>query len=317
MKILQIVLLMCIGLTSCKTESATPNSMGSSIEELNSQNPQSNSTNEAEAVTPFTGTPDTVVVSTLEGLVENAKSNTVILLEKGTYSLEENLVYLMTKDERKIIDKNVTQTRSLGGQLFFSGLSNFHIIAKDGVNILSYNPIAPALYLIKGTNVSFSNFTIRKAKKGNADVVAISTSKDIQMDKINIKGGGSYGMNIFDATNLTITNSEITKCTKGGLTISNSKEVKIINSSISDNTCLVPVVNLYGNDNIVFMQGVTIKNNTRDVEKAFQQSDRIFAVGANSLLLEGCTIENNPGFTILGAGKTNLVNTEFKGLKMQ
>ena len=43
----------------------------------------------------------TVTVSNVEDLVQNAKSNTIMYLEKGNYELEEDLVYYVTKDEKE------------------------------------------------------------------------------------------------------------------------------------------------------------------------------------------------------------------------
>jgi hypothetical protein len=260
---------------------------------------------------------DTVTISTLEDLVDNAKSNSVLILEKGTYGLKENLVYLMTKDERTIIDKNVVETRSIGGQLHFSGLENFQIIGKKGAVIKSENPKAVAFFILGCSNFKASNLTIRNNAKGTVDLCYISNSQNVEVDKCKFDGGGAYGIYTNNVNIVTISNSLITKCTVGAVKFNDSKNVTYTNTTITNNIAKVPLVNFYGNKNTVTFNNVKIVNNKRDVKSAFEGSDRIFALGVNSLQLNHCVIRDNEGFTFLGVGQNSLNKTEINGVTLQ
>jgi len=257
---------------------------------------------------------DTVSVSTVEEIVENAKSNSVLVLQKGTYTLEKDLVYYMAKDERKIIDKKVVETRSIGGQLFFSGLTNFQINGKNGVEIVSKNPEAVPFFVIRGKNMKFSNLTIKKNIEGKADLCYITNSQEIEIDRFNIGGGGTYGMYISNVDNLMVSNSKISKSKTGIIRINQSRGIQFINSTFTNNVCTVPLINLYSSGSSVSFNNVTIIDNKKDPKSSFQNSDRLFAVNGNSIRLENCTIQNNKGYTSLGINQNFISRSQIEGV---
>lgn len=260
---------------------------------------------------------DTVSVSNVEDLVKNAKSNTVMYLEKGTYNLESDLVYYMTKEERKIIDKKVVETQSIGGQMYFSGLENFQLIGKNGVAIVSKNPAAVAFFVIQGRNLKFSNLTIRKDVEGVAELSYISKCQDVELDRCNFNGGGTYGIYINYVTNIKIKNSKISNCTNGGVKINESKGVEFVNSTLIDNVCMVPIFHFYGVGSQVVLNNVKIVNNKRNPSTTFMGSERLLGVGTNSLKLENCVIHSNEGYKYLGINSGNIVKSQIEGLSME
>jgi len=178
MTIYKYSIVLCLFLLACKSDSTakvTPNIQ----EEPQVKEAQPKAENDvqekltvnesnvpSQTTKPSNEKRDTVTVSSVEQIVENARSNRVMYLEKGKYELEPDLVYYMTKDEQKIIDKRKVETRSIGGQLFFMGLDDFQIIGKNGAQIVSKNPKAVAFFVVQGKNWKISNLTIKKEVEG-------------------------------------------------------------------------------------------------------------------------------------------------------
>ena len=260
---------------------------------------------------------DTVTVSNLKDMVDNAKSNTVLILEKGRYSLGKDLIYSMKKDERRIIDKTKEQSQSVGGQLHFSGLDNFHLVGSNGTIIESENPNAVPLFILSCNNAKISNLTVRKKMEGFADLCYVSNSKDVRIEKCKFTGGGTYGLYANKSDNLVVNNCQISKCSKGGLKINESQGVQIDNSTFSNNNCTVPMFNFYGTGSSVTFNNVTIIDNKRDPKTAFEGSESLFSVGSNMVRLNNCVIRDNPGYTKLGLGPNSLTRTEINGVSME
>jgi hypothetical protein len=310
------IILLCVLFVACKNETNVTNQKTSTPE------------TPIEEVKPIVETPkftmvtkevkmDTVTVSNMVDLVDNAKSNTVLILEKGTYSLDKDLVYKMTEEERIIIDKKIVETRSIGGQMHFSGLSNFQIQGKKGAVIVSENPEAVPFFVLLCNNVKVSNLTIRKNIEGVTDLCYVSTSNEIEIDNCKFNGGGSYGIYTSNVENVTVSNCLITNCTSGAIKIHDSRGLKYINTTITNNSTTVPLISFYGAGNTVTLYGVNIINNKRNVKSAFTGSENIIGLGTNSLRLENCVIRDNEGFTNLGAGQNSLYRTEIAGVAMQ
>lgn len=249
---------------------------------------------------------DTVTVSSLEDLVANAKSNSVIYLKKGKYELESHLVYYMTKDERRIINKNTEQTQSIGGQLFFYGLNNFQIIGEKGSEIVSKSPEAVGFFVIKCNNVKVSNLIIKKEVSGKSDLCYVASSQEVEVDNCTFDGGGTYGLYISNVTNIKVNNSKISKSTTGAIRVNASKGVAFNNTTFSNNMCMVPVVNIYGGGSDLAFNNVKIIDNKKNPKSTFNGSDKIFASINNTIKLNNCTIKNNVGYKHLGLDPSSI-----------
>ncbi len=260
---------------------------------------------------------DTITVSSVEDIVSNAKSNTVMYLKKGKYELEEDLVYFMTKDERRIIDKKIEDTRSIGGQLFFSGLENFQIIGKKGAQVISKNPKAVAFFVLQAKNWKISNLTIMKEKGGTAEVSYFSNCRNVEIEKCNFAGGGTYGMYLNNVRGMKVKSSKISKCTTGVMRINDSKDISFVNSTFSNNICKVPLVNFYTTGSSLTLNNVSIIDNKKDPNSSFENSDRLFAVGNNMIRLDNCVIQNNVGYKYLGLLPSSVNRSQIDGVSMQ
>lgn len=305
----KFILILFVFFAACKNDAPAPKPVA-----IDSTAPSNQIIPAAKPAPPTVVELDTVSISSIEELVENAKSNSVLILEKGTYTLKEDMVYSMTKEERKIIDKNVVETRSVGGQLFIKGLTNFQILGNKGVKIISNNPIAVPFFIIQGKNLKFSNLTITKEVEGKADLCYISNSREIEIDQFNLDGGGKYGMYLNNVNNMKVNNTKISKFTSGVLRINESKGIQFINSTFTDNVCTVPLVNLYGNGSVVSFNNVTLSDNIRNPNFSYENSDRLFAVNGNVIRLDNCTIRNNKGYTNLGVNQNSISRSQIEGV---
>lgn len=259
---------------------------------------------------------DTVKVSNLEELVENAKSNSVLILDKGTYTLGKDLVYYMTKDERKIIDKTKEDVQNIGGQLYFSDIENFQIIGENGAKIVSENAKAIPLFIRRGKNFKVSNFTIKKNIEGTGDLSYISNSSNVQIEKCKFDGGGIYGMYVNMSKKVTVNSCQITKCTNGAVRINESKEVVFNNSTFTKNICTVPVFNMYGRGSTATLNGVEITGNRKNTKSDYTGSEYIFTIASNIISLNNCVIRDNAGFQKLGLSPNNMSRTEIDGVDL-
>ena len=106
--------------------------------------------------------------------------------------------------KRKIIDKKVVDTRSIGGQLFFSGLDNFQIIGKKGAKVVSKNPKAVPFFVIQGKNWKISNLTIKKDVEGQADLIYFSNCQNVELEKCKLIGKGTYGLYVNSVENMKV-----------------------------------------------------------------------------------------------------------------
>jgi hypothetical protein len=305
---------------ACKNETPILSSSEVEIAPSDTRTPTASEASKSvimEAETPSSDGMDTITVSTVEDLVKNAKSNRVMYLSKGTYELEKNLVYYMTKEEQKIIDKNVVDTRSIGGQLFFYGIENFQLIGQKGAQIVSKNPEAVSFFVVLGRNWKISNLTIKKPEGGIADLSYFSNCQDVEVDRCHFDGGGTYGMYVTNVENMKVINSKITRCTSGAVRINNSRGISFVQSTFSNNICKVPLVNFYGTTSTATFNDVTIADNKKDPASNFENSDRIFAAGSNIVTLNNCVIQNNEGFKFLGLLSGNVEKSRIEGLEIQ
>ena len=59
-----------------------------------------------------------------------------------------------------------------------------------------------------------------------------------------------------------------------------------MNSTFSNNICKIPLVNFYTDNSNVTFNNVKIIDNKKDPNSTFENSDRIFAAGKNTVRLE-------------------------------
>ena len=309
-----VLFIACGAKNQGNAESAADTSSDNKMEQPTSTQAESTTTTTAPASTTSSQR-DTITVSNLEDLVANAKDNTIVYLESGTYTIEEHIVYYVNEDDNRVIDKRVEDTKSMGGQLFLKGLTNFQLIGKKGTKITSKNPEAIPLFVVKGDRLKFSNLTISKAVDGNADLAYVSGCKNVDFVLCNFDGGGTFGLNILNTNQLKFNNCKIQNCSKGILKAYGSQGLSFKNSEFSENNCSVAPINIYGDGSSVTFSNVVIQNNKRNTSTNFQDSDKLITAGSNSLFINNSVIDNNPGFKFLGISANLLTNSTVSGLQ--
>jgi len=89
-----------------------------------------------------------------------------------------------------------------------------------------------------------------------------------------------------------------------------------MNSSFTGNVCKVPIVNFYSGGSDVIFKNVIIRDNKKDPNSNFDNSDRIFAVANNLVKLENCVIQNNEGYKYLGVGMAQINKSQIEGVSI-
>ena len=328
MNLYKLVLLPCLIFFACKNDTPVQPQeikIQTPINREKMEPPKSNATVQAnqnpqvaveEDNSAPKGEPRTVTVSTVEELVANAKSNTTMYLEKGNYVLEADKVYYMTKDEQRIIDKRLEESQNAGGQLYINGLDNFQIIGKSGAQIVSKNPNAVVLFMVLGKNLKVSNLSIKNDTDSKFDLGYFSNNQNVELDRCKFVGGGAYGIYVSNTEVMKVNNSLINGCTKGAVRVLNSRGVTFMNTTISNNNPSIPLVNFYATGSFVTFKNVSIIDNKRNPASTFQNSERLFAVGNNTMILEDCVIQNNAGYKTLGVGPNNVKRCQIQGVSV-
>ena len=129
-------------------------------------------------------------------------------------------------------------------------------------------------------------------------------------------GGGAYGIYVSNTEVMKVNNSLINGITKGAVRILNSRGVTFMNTTISNNNPSIPLVNFYATGSYVTFKNVSIIDNKRNPASTFQNSERLFAVGNNTMILEDCTIQNNAGYKTLGVGPNNVKRCQIQGVSV-
>lgn len=318
MYIYNYVLVLCLFLMACngnakKTQAETENKPETEV----MKSADSNTAPAEQIDTAPASKKDTVVVSNMEELVEKANSNKVIILKKGVYNLNKDFVYLVTKAERKIIDKTKVETRSIGGQLHISGMNNFELIGEKGVSFNSGSQVAVPLFILGCKDVKISNLTVQKDVAGSSDLLYVSNCRNVVIEKCKFNKGGYYGLYTNLVENVKVNNCEITNCTGGAIRVNESKGLEFNNTTISNNFFKIAMITLYGTGSFASFNGVNIVDNVRNEKEAFAQSNQIFSPRANVVRLNNCVIRNNKGYDLLGLGPNSITRTEIDGVSMQ
>ena len=219
---------------------------------------------------------DTVTVSNTTDLLNNIKNNTKIILEPGTYDFS-------TVDMNRITNPAIVENY---GELEIESVSNIGIEAKDGADVLlcvddAYSPVI--------------NFTLRGIMVGhNAEpgycsgsVVHINSGSGITIDKCKLFGCGTYGVEAYSCSNLTVTDSDIYECTYGLLDLNDVYTTRFVNCTLRDSSDM-NLINVNSAYDIGF-ENCTFKNN-----KVEWESDYFVNLSEyGDVTFTDCVFENN------------------------
>ena len=256
-------------------------------------------------------------VSSIEEIVSKADHNTTLRLKKGTYELPDNLVYYITADRKEIINKNVTETRSVGGQVFISGMRNFSILGNNS-EIFSNNPQAVPLFILSANQGEIKNLTLGHKTSGKTPPAVaslyISNSSKVNFSDCKLGHGSKAGIKINNSKFLTFRNCDISKSHRQIMEIYQGQSIQFVNSSYKNNDCSFGCFNFIGTENSLDFKNVTVNNNRSTGEKT--SNYRLLITGPNNNIeFTNCKFHGNKNFENIGIDEANLTDCEVQNFK--
>lgn len=193
-----------------------------------------------------------VTVDNVEDLLDNIKPDVIIELVPGQYSLSSNRAY-----GSEYVDLSE-------GVLKIKNVSNFGIRVQNhgqaDLNTDSY------LEVIKLDNVS--QFSIEDLRIGHiydfcvGDVISISNSSEIQLDHLILYGCGYNGLSLSEVTHLTVGDTVISDCQASGLVVNRSNDINLVNTIMRRNGRQVFDISFSKN---VKIENAVVEDNTKDM----------------------------------------------------
>lgn len=255
---------------------------------------------------------DTIEVNSIEDMVANANHNTAIKLKKGSYKLSDQFVYYISEDKKEIIDKRKVETRSIGGQIYVSEMTNFSIFG-NGSEILSNNPKAVPLYILKAEQGEVKNLTlghnIPKNKASSVPSLYVARSYKVNFYNCNLGNNSQAGLKILNSKFLTFTNCNINNAQEKVLEFIQAKSIQYINSSFKDNTCTRGCFDFLGNENSIEFKYVDVKSNKFIGEKSNGPKQMITGQNEN-IRFRNSKFQGNKNFDQIGIDDFNLTECE-------
>ncbi len=225
---------------------------------------------------------DTVNVSNTTDLLNNLKNNTKIVLEPGTYDFS-------TVDMSRITNPAIVESY---GEVDIQSISNVGIEAKDGADVLlcvddAYSPVINFTYC---NNITLRGVTVgHNVEPGycSGSVVHINSGSGITIDKCKLFGCGTYGVEAYSCSNLTVTATDIYECTYGLLDLNDVYTARFVNCTLRDSSDM-NLININSAYDIGF-ENCTFKNN-----KVEWESDYFVNLSEyGDVTFTDCVFENN------------------------
>ncbi len=251
-------------------------------------------------------------VASIAEIVSKADHNTTLRLKKGKYELPDNLVYYISKEKKEIIDKNTVDTRSVGGQIFISGMTNFSIIGNNS-EVNSNNPIAVPLFILKGNKGEIKNLSvghkISSKKLSNVPSLYVSNSSNMNFSNCILGNSSKTGIKINDSKFITFTNCNISKTHSQIMEIYKGESIQFVNSVYENNDCAFPCFNFLGTENIIEFNNVSVINNIFNGNNS-NNYDQIITGPTQDIKFIKSKFKGNKNFSDIGIDNSKLIDSE-------
>ncbi len=231
-----------------------------------------------------------VTVRTAQELCNAIANDVEIILEDGKYDLgtitdtsEYVGIFDYGFEDRTIVIRNVR---------------NLHIKAKNAgkAEIMVTYSYVPVLKLQYAQNVSFTGIVMgHDINPGHCDGAVLSTSgcTYVVLEKCDLYGSGTYGVEDYGSSFLHVRNTTIRECTRGILWLENTNNAYFIEGVMRDNAG-ADMVNLNSTFNIYFEQ-VRFENNEVPTEWGpydfFRFENNYLPIQVNNCLFKNCTAD--------------------------
>ncbi|MFT6334905.1 MAG: hypothetical protein ACI86M_001945 [Saprospiraceae bacterium] len=255
---------------------------------------------------------DTIDINSIAEIVSKANHNTALRLKKGKYELPENLVYYISKDKKEIVDKNVVDTRSVGGQVFITGMTNFSIIG-NGSEILSKNPKAIPLFILNIYQCEFKNLTLGHKLSSKAPSIVpslyVSRSSTVNFSNCMLGNNSKSGLKINDSKFITFADCSISKSHSQIMEIYQGKSLQFVNSIFNNNECAFGCFSFLGTENSIEFKNVIVNNNRYIGEKS-NNFNQLITGPFQNIKFNKSKFQNNTNFSQIGIDDINLADCE-------
>ena len=228
-----------------------------------------------------------IPVSNVREFLEAIGPDRTIQMKAGTYRLE-----LTDAGDRKFLE---WEKAFDGYQLKLRNLSNLTILGvdKEPAKLLIKPSYAYVLTLSKCQNIRLANLTLGHSPEPGACTgggVRLDNCKTIVLNKLDLFGCGTDGLNLTDVEALTLTDSTIHDCTVGAVWASGCTKLRFTNSNFFDNKGFDTFF-AFLNSADVYLDKCLIRSNSNE---PVVMASSLFQVGPRSVvLLKDCRIEKN------------------------
>ena len=184
-------------------------------------------------------TDNVIRVSDIREFVAAVHSNTVILVDTGSYTFTDSFI-LGSEEEKQALDKFYELSDNYDTNTYFHDLENVAIIG---------DPENPPLFLqrdyynhvMKFRNVK--NLMIRNVRMGHEEgsycmggVILVVRGENVTLDHVELFGSGTEGLSLIDVDHFSFLNSVVTGCTEQLSSFSNVQNGIIDNCRFVENT---------------------------------------------------------------------------------
>jgi hypothetical protein len=142
-----------------------------------------------------------------------------------------------------------------GQQLVVTGVSNLTVRGRGLETPVRVRPRYAAVLTFKDARgLRFENLHLSHVEEAGyctGPVLQFESSANIRIKRCQMLGSGTYGVWLRETEDLTVTNSVISDCTYGAVWAENSRQLRIMDSTIEDNEHM-DLVTLLGCRDVVF-----------------------------------------------------------------
>lgn len=180
-----------------------------------------------------------IVVKTAAEFLCAIGSNRNLLLEEGVYNITNNNCAL-----RNISNEHVNWVG--GGALRINNVHNMSIrgMRNKPSELLTDNRNVFVMTFYDSKNLSIKNVTIGHSEgtdECGAGVLYFNNCSNIKIDKTNMYGSGTIGLDIDKVTDMEVTNSTIYECVHSIMDLADSKDISFKNCLFRDNYGMVRI----------------------------------------------------------------------------
>ncbi len=242
---------------------------------------------------------DTIFTHTSDELKSQLRSNRVLLLGNRNYKLRSALQ--------------------------IDGIENLKIIGGEATGLMLAEQNANVLKLTSAHNIWIENVTVGHATnqtyRGEQGMVRIEQSSNINIERCKILGAGTFGLIAKDVRELTIENSEISKCSALIFELNGCQKVEFRNTKFQDSKLAVSVLGGFTNSTkeVTFTDCMFLNNQPEIGGNPVFNFDNNYQKFEEKIIFKNCTFKNNVGYKWYG-DKIKLENckidsTDFMGLQ--